>query len=325
MRTNRFARAICLFLFVLTSRAYAQQRAMGACDVPLVVTNFDNVLLKYLGPRDLLVRLGAVPITLDTISVDGGPKRVALILDPSKNVPEDEWKLEIEMGVKFVGHARPDDKFVFLLVGTEVSTGAYLSPTDVEEQLRKLASSRPPSPDSSERIYDALITAANRLDPPKFGDSLFLFGHHEDVDSKTDPNRLLEVILKNNLRFFGMSFADPLRGKVPPNFDPNKPLPANLGPTTLEKMSSATGNYFSFHSVQALDHPGQRLLFEGFLGDLYARIAEPYRLRIPMSSVKGQTKLEISVTNMNDRKVRTSGIYYPRFVYPCELPKLTSP
>jgi hypothetical protein len=321
MRINRFAHAICLFLFALTSRSYAQQRAMGSCDVPLVVTNFDNVLVKDLGPQDLLVRLGAVPITFESISIDGGPKRVALILDPSENVPEDEWKLEIEMGFKFVGHARPDDKFLFLLVGTEVSTGAYLSPTEVEEQLRKLATTRPPNPDSSERIYDALIAGAKRLDPSNFGDVLFLFGHHEDVGSKADPDQLLEVILKNKLRFFGVSFADPLRGKVPRNFDPNKPLPASLGPTTLEKMSSATGNYFSFHSVQVLNRPGQTPLFEGFLEDLYARVAEPYRLQIPMSSVNGQTKLEISVINMNDRNVRTSGIYYPRFIYPCAPPK----
>ena len=95
MRINRFSLALCLFLFVLNAQLYAQLKAAESCDVPFVVTNFDNVLLKDLGPQDLLVRLGTVPITLDGISVDGGPKRVALILDPSRNVPEDEWKLEI--------------------------------------------------------------------------------------------------------------------------------------------------------------------------------------------------------------------------------------
>src|SRR5260370_33011970 len=175
MRINRLSYAVCLLLCVLTSRSHAQQRATWSCDVPLVVTNFDNVLVKDLGPQDLLVRLGTIPITLDSISLDGGPKRVALILDPSNNVPEDEWKLEIEMGVKFVRHARPGDRFVFLVVGTEVSTGAYLSPTEAEEQLIKLGFIRPPSPDSSERIYDALFTAAKRLDPPNFGDVIFLF------------------------------------------------------------------------------------------------------------------------------------------------------
>ena len=325
MRINRFSLVLCLFLFVLKAQLYAQLKAAESCDVPFVVTNFDNVLLKDLGPQDLLVRLGTVPITLDGISVDGGPKRVALILDPSRNVPEDEWKLEIEMADKFVGHARPDDKFVFLLVGTDEVPDAFLSPAVVQGQLRKLASSRPPNTDSSERIYDVLLTAAKRLDPPMFGDALFLFGHHEDVGSMTDPDQLQELILKDRLRFFGMSFSDPLRGKVPRDFDPNKPLPASLAPSQLQKMSSATGNYFSFHSVQALNHPGQTPLFEGFLGDLYARIAEPYRLRIPMSDIKGQTKLEISVKNMNDRDVRASGIYYPRLTYPCVPPKLTTP
>jgi hypothetical protein len=294
---------------------------MESCDVPLVVTDFDNVLAKDLSPKDILIQLEAVPATLEGAPVDSGPKRVALILDPSRNVPEDEWKLETEMAAKFVSHARPDDKFVFLIVGADVATDAYLSPAEVEEQLRRLASSRPPSPDSSERIYDVLFTAANRLDPPKFGDVLFLFGHHEDVGSKTDPDQLLELILKNKLRFFGMSFSDPLRGKLPQGFDPNKPLPASIVPSKLEKMAVATGNYFSFHPAQILNNPRQMQIYEDFLGDLYARIAEPYRLRIPMSGIKGQTTLEISVTNMNDRKVRASGLYYPRFLYPCTSAK----
>ncbi len=324
MRINGYSLALCLFLAVLNP-LYAQQEATESCDVPLVVTNLDNVLVKVLVPQDLLVRLGTVPITLDGTPIDGDAKRVALILDPSANVPEDEWKLEIIMAEKFVGHARPSDKFVFLLVGTDVVSDTFLSPAEVEEKLGKLAFSRPPTSDSSERIYDVLLTAAKRLDPPQFGDTLFLFGHPEDVGSVTDPDQLQELILRNRFRFFGMSFSDPLQGKLPRDFDPNKPLPPSLGPRQLEKMSLATGNYFSFHSVQVLNHPGQTPLFESFLGDLYARIAEPYRLRIPTSGMKGQTKLEISVTNMNDRNVKTSGIYYPQFMYPCTPPKPTTP
>ena len=317
MPIHRGSMALCLSLFAFCSRSYARKLPQGSCDIPVVVTHFDNALVEDLGPKEFQVQVDGIQGMVEVASIDSGPKRIALMIDASRNIPDDEWILETQMAYKFVDHARPGDTFSFIVVGVDTVPSTMSDVRSIKDQLRKLMSSRPPVSDLSEPIYDALLASAKRLNPPEFADTLFLFGHHEDFGSRADADQVLDLILKNKLRFFGMSYADPLQGKLPPGFDPNKPLPPSLGPNKLEKMSNATGNYFSFHSVQVLNHTGQFQLYEGFLGDLYARIAKPYRLRLAVPAVQGQIKLEISVSNLQERKIRTSGIYYPHIIYSC--------
>jgi hypothetical protein len=317
MKVHWVSLTLCLTIFFGQSRGLlAQQVAEESCDVPVVVTHFNNDLVRDLKPADFSVRLGDIPRTVDSASIDGSPKRVALILDASRNIPEDEWKLETEMAASFLEHARPQDQFAFLVISADGTVNAPSSSSDVAERLRKLERARPATTEPNERIYDALLAAVNRLNPPQFGDAIFLFGHDGDLGSNTAADRVFDLILRNRLRFYGLSFADPL-AKLPPGFDLNKPLPKDLGPSKLALLSAETGYFFSFHAVRSVNYPGQKPLLKAFLGDLYAWIAEPYRVRAPATAVKDKTKLEITVTNLATREVHQDGIHYPRSLYPC--------
>jgi hypothetical protein len=289
--------------------------------VPLVVTRFVAAsatveLVRDLTAKDFAIKVGGSPSTVKSASVDTGGKRVALILDASKKVPTDEWKLETEMAVSLIENARPLDRFMLVLVGVDTPAGPLLPSEDLQAQLRGIASSRPATVDESERIYDTLLAAAKRFGPPEFGDVIFLFGHPNDLGSKASGEQLEELLLKNRLRFYAMSFTDPLRGKLPPGFDLNKPLPKDIGQKQADKISHATGYFFSFHSVDALKIPGQRALLEGFLADLYSGIAQPYRLKISLNA-SDKTALDLAVVNGKDRNIRQGDVHYPNFIYPC--------
>jgi hypothetical protein len=331
MRIYWLISPLCLVLYVSSAaQSFGQQRPEDSCDVPLVVTRFvpsskTVELVRNLGPNDLSVQLGAVPGTLKSVSVDDRPKRIALVLDASDGVPTNEWKLQTEMAAKLVQHARPDDRFALLFVGIESPASAFLSSGEVVKELQKLSSSRPVVTESGERIYDALLAAANRLNPPQFGDALFLFGHPEDSGSKSGPDEVMELVLKNRLRFYAVSFSSPLRGKLPPGFDLNKPLPASVVRPKLTKMTAATGYSFSFHSIESLNYPGQIPLFEGYLADLYAGIAEPYRLKIAMPDTRGEVKLEIVVSNSKGRNISEGDVHYSHSIYPCLPSAPTTP
>jgi len=242
---------------------------------------------------------------------------VALVLDASRYVQDKEWKVETEMAAVLVSHARPFDSFALVLVGRENATQGLLSPAEARVQLQELLASRPSGTDATERVYDALFDAAKRLDPPQFGDALVLFGHMYDVGSKTDSDRLLALIMKPKLRILGFDFSDPLPTPLPPGFDPKSIPPESSAPQKLSKMVAETGYYFSFHAMETLGRPGQMPLFEGFLADVYRRIAEPYRLSAPAFATNGQLKLGISVVNSDDRKIRPTDLHYPQFVFPC--------
>jgi|GEM_PF-2457824 len=322
MRIIWFLLALNFTILSNTPQSSAQQSPEQTCDVPLVVTPFVPAsrtveLVKDLNANDLTVRVGNSPGKIVSASVDSGPRRVALVLDASRNVPNDEWKLEVEMAASLVEHARPEDRFGFLVAGTDIAIGPVLSSAEVGDLLREAMLSRPPVADSSEKIYDALLEAAHSLDPPAFGDALFLFGHPQDSGSKVSPDQLQELILTNRLRFYAMSFTDPLRGKLPPGFDLNKPLPANLGQERLDKIANATGYFFSFHAVDVLRIPGQLELLKGFMGDLYAGIAEPYRLSLSTLATPGLTTLDVVVTDASNRGINNRDVHFPHYLYPC--------
>src|ERR1700690_239695 len=154
------------------------------------------------------------------------------------------------MASEFVKHARPGDQFAFSVIGAEASPAELLSSSQVLDRLQGLSSN------TNERIYDALLAAARRLDPPQFGDAVVLFGHHEDTGSETPASDLQNLMVKNGVRFFAVSFANPL----PPGFDPRKPVPKG-SLSKLQLLTSETGFFFSFHPIAALNMPGQLPLF----------------------------------------------------------------
>lgn len=292
-----------------------------SCGVPLVVTRFAPTTAKVelvtdLEPKDLSVRVGGSASTVKSASVDSGSKRIALILDASQKVPTDEWKLETEMAATLIENGRKLDRFAIHLVGVDASFGPFLPLGDMQAKLREMASSRPEAVDGSERIYDALFAAAKLLDPPEFGDTIFMFGHPDDLGSQATPERVLEIILTNRLRFYAMSFTDPLRGRIPPGFDLNKPLPKNALPGGADNISHATGYFFSYHSVESLKFPGQITLLERFLGDLYAGIASPYRLKI-IQTASGKSQVDLTIVHGETRSIRQDDVHYPHFIYPC--------
>ena len=256
-------------------------------------------MLLDLRPEDLVVHVGSDQGIVESMKVDGGPKRVALILDPSRNVPDQEWNLEAEMAARMVEIARPDDRFLLFLEGIDRPNAQFLSPEETDRQLRAMTFNRPSTSDSTERAYDTLLDAVRRLDPPAFGDALILFGHAEDAESKTDPDQLLELILRSRQRLFGFSFREP------------------MGDPKLDQMSRETGYFVSFHQVESLKEPLQMTLLNGFMSDVYAWIAQPYRLRIRPVRAKEAASLRIEVLNTKVRVPRADAPYYPHMIYPC--------
>jgi hypothetical protein len=315
-------RAILLVVFLTCWpwAAPAQEVSSSACELPVVVTDYNNRLVRYLKPSDFSVRIAGEPGLVIGLSLDPGPKRIALVLDSSSKVPQDEWKLQTEMAEELVSRSRTGDQFFLALVGSNSASEAFHSPTELAARLRELGTSRPNS-SPNEQIYDALAQAARNFDSPKFGDTIFLFGHYRDSGSSMSLDTLRDLILRKRLRFFGMSFEDRFAGQV---LQPNKPLPKNsLAP--LETLSSDTGYFFSYHAVRDLGYPGQVPLFKNYLTDLYSWISEPYRVEISAPQAKDGSSLAVSVTEMETHRVNQRGIHFPQSLFGCAQAKPTIP
>ena len=292
--------------------APAQETPSTNCEVPVVVSDYNNRLVRYLKPSDFSVRAAGDPMSVTGVSLDAGPKRIAVVLDSSSTVPKEEWKLETEMAQELVSHARAGDQFLLTLLGGGASSETFASSGELTTRLRQLQIAGP-NGDAKERIYDVLAESARNFAPPRFGDTIFFFGHHLDSQSSVSLEMLRDLILSKGLRFLGISFEDRFAGHA---FQPNKPLPKNsLAP--LETLSSDTGYFFSYHTVRDLAYPGQEPLFKNFLTDLYTWISEPYRVELSAPSGKEKPDLLISVSDMEARKVNQRGIHFPHVLYGC--------
>lgn len=291
----------------------------GTCGFPLVVTRFNassraTEIVKDLSADDLQVTVTAKKVVIANLALDSTPKRVALILDASTAIPDEEWKLQTEMAGSLVSHGRPEDRFTLLVIGREDAPGSFLTASEAREQLLELRTERPGLGNSREPIYDALLASARKLSPPRFGDVLFLFGHDEDSGSTAAVSQVRDLVLKNRIRLYAMSFTNPLLGKLPPHFDLNKHLPPSFRPSPLDGVAHETGWFVSYHAVDAVAFPGQSELLKGFLAELYDGIAEPYRIDIGAGSVQKESKLEITVSNEN---VRPRDVHYARALFAC--------
>lgn len=310
-----------------------------------MVTRFNSTSrtveqVRDLKTNDLTVQLGDVPASVVSLRIDDGPKRVAVVLDDSGRISAEEWKRETELAASFVGHARPQDTVALLLVGSHSAVSPLVSPAEVVEQLRQVSFTRPPAPDAGGRTLDTLLAAVNLLSPPRFGDAIFLFGRSDDTGSAANLEPVQEQMLRNGLRFYGLSLVDPTE-KLPPGTDRNKPLPAAFNPGRLAEPSSMTGCAFEFTSLKVLAMPAQFVRFreelvpryfpsqlelrKNHLADLYAGIAAPYRVALPASSIQNPTELRIAVADADERNINKRDIHFPRRVYPCPAPAPTAP
>jgi hypothetical protein len=304
---------VVVFLACRPSIAPAQEMFSSACEIPVVVADYNNRLVRYLKPSDFSVQIAGERGTIADVSIDAGPKRIAIVLDSSSKVPQDEWRLETEMAEELASHARTGDQFFLAVVGSGSEPEAFSSSAELTARLHKLEGAHPNSA-SNEQLYDTLAEAARNFDPPKFGDTIFLLGHYRDSGSSVSLDSLRDLILRKGLRFFGISFEDRFAGQV---LQPNKPLAKNFQLAPLEALSRDTGYFISYHAVRNLAYPGQIPLFENFLTDLYTWISEPYRVEVSAPPVRDGSVLDVSVSEMETRKINQRGIHSPHLLYGC--------
>src|SRR5580704_10714712 len=107
MRISRSQLTLYLIAFFsIAGPSFAQQKAIQSCDVPLVVGYW-----RKLHSKDLTVHLGTELVTVDNVFLDDGPKRVAVVLDSSKQTSDEQLKVLLDITTALVEHARPQDTF----------------------------------------------------------------------------------------------------------------------------------------------------------------------------------------------------------------------
>jgi hypothetical protein len=290
-----------------------QQMSQGSYDVPVVLTQavsyqvprprvqkgyFEEVkkeeLVRDFGPANFQVQVAGVSAQVQGVSIDKGPKRIVFVLDDSELVPKKEWESEIWAAKFLLGYARSIDSFAVVLVRADAATNSFMSPSETKNYLGKLLSKRPTTTDPRASTNDSLLTAASQLDPPQFGDVVILLGRMEDATNETTLNNVMQLFLRKELSFYGLSF------KYPEGYPP------------VVLLSQAPGFAAWMETPPAGDWYGV-IDFESW----YNCIAEPYRLTISTQGRQGSSSLGIELLpGSKIKKVDGIRSQYPRFIYP---------
>lgn len=278
----------------------------SVCDLSFVATHYSETyrsqtVVPDLPPSDFSARLNNAYVNVRSAGIDAGPKQIGIVIDASRAIPDDEWERQIQLAANFIEHARPQDSLFVFLASVDVAPEKVASPSATAEGLRKLMFPHPSATDSTERNYDALLATAVSMQPPRFGDTLILFGHAEDTGSSTSADKLEDVILGNRMRFIVMSFSTGTLGKSP----------------RLDAVTRDTGYFIDYHDTLSLNQPGQIVLMEQYMRDLYGWIAGPYRLRVESTDAKTPADLTVYLSDAAQRGIRDFEIHYPRRIYPC--------
>ncbi len=293
----------------------AQENQNQTCSVPLVVSHFAETTrhieyVKGLGVKDVSVRIGGKVITPQSVVVDASPKRVAIIFDASNEVSELEWKMAMEIAAHMVQIARPDDRFALLVTGTSDSAGEWISGAQAAQQFKTWAFARPASDRRGERNFDALMAAVKLLNPPQFGDTVFLFGHPRDKGSKATSEQVQEELLKKGVRLNGITFVE--RPQVMwINVREDQHL------FDIMQMSQKTGSSFLSRDLRLLAKPEELQALKTLTAEWYTGIAEPYRVTFSPPPLKKRTNLEIDVRDAKGRKFGSGEGFYASAIYPC--------
>jgi len=321
-KRSLFLVLIFAVLPALAEKTYAGQLPGAACDLPFVASRFDKesrieVLTGNLSPANFQVRVGDSSVKVSHMSIDSSAKRIALVLDARSKVDAEEWGLETDLAISLASHGRNGDQFVLFLANARAPEEGFQSPTSMVELLEKLKKSRPII-SGKDDMTEVLLAAARKLDPPRFGDTLFLFGRVENSGSATEFDELRTLLLENRIRFYGVSFTDPLKGSVPAGWNPNMPLPSTFRRPELDQLSSETGYPISYHQPEVFRQFKEQLpLLKNYLGLLYEEIAEPYRLSFEVPGNSSPAKLEINLVGSAAEDIRENSIHYQRTVLPC--------
>jgi hypothetical protein len=314
IRSSRWQFGLACLFFAASAFGQTNQ----TCSLPLVVTQFNSSsgkteFMRDLNASNLKIELASRAVTPVTARIDDGPKRIVLVIDDTPQIAEPEWKLQTDFVLSFLAHARDNDEFALVFVSSHGEPKPFQSVAKIRALLRESAS-RANQPRSMPGTLAALQYAAELFEPPKFGDTLFLFGHDAETGSVAEHDQVRDLMLKNGIRFLALSLADPL-AKLPRGTDLNKPLPAPFGPSKLAMLGIVTGGGFSYTSMKVLASRNQVAGRKEHLADLYAGIAAPYRISVP--AFPARSNLKITVKDASRREIWEGGVYYPHVVSPC--------
>jgi len=328
MLRSPFLKGLLVAVLTLVSpSAFAGQgdKDSGQCSlaIPVTVMAPDGTPVIHLTSTDFDARVHGHPTIIAALEEGLTSKRMVLVLDASKNVNAEAWKIETSVA-RFLADGSPRQVSLALVIlnADAPPLDFKTSPETMKSKLGELAASRPVSAKPSEDIYGGLMDALRLFETKQFGDTIFAFLGGADTAHRTDANAVQRVFVEQGVRLFGLILGqEALSGfyMTTPGGPGPREVPYDPDTNELGHLAVGTGGLLAVentHMQWATYHLTDERLKELEITShrFYSQMVVPYRIQI---ATNAQAKPESCSINLAAAiKLKAPGV---RVLFPHQL------
>ncbi|MGC1903403.1 MAG: hypothetical protein WA715_06245 [Candidatus Acidiferrum sp.] len=280
---------ISLGLLLFFSANVIAQNPSCEADVLVNVVLPDGGLVRDIHEDAFIARRGAEQLTIRSVDVDAGPRRIVLVVENGKNVNADARKVEAGVLRAIVTNARTVDSFSFLTaIGPrkEVPLGA---PREVLLSAIDELSSPSKGSGQARPILDAVLEAATWLQPVQPGDSIvcLTMGLKPDEPKYGSAGKKLTSA---GIRLFGFQLGTWYTGiysiGVAPGVGMRPAARVDPNHESIFNLADETGGFAILENTEGGPQQTYKLTDERlrylvkYAGQLYKGITNYYRIRV---------------------------------------------
>lgn len=284
----------------------------------------DSSLVLDLTQDDLVARHGREVLAIRSIETDTAARRIVLVAENEKRLSPAARQVEVGILGTILNHARAEDSFAFLTAQGPRQELRFGTPREALASAIGELSTRASGKDRGLPTLDAVLEAANWLQPPQRGDSVVLLTLGLGID---DPayGRVEKALTNAGQRLFGFQVGRILAGIYGVGLVPG-PNGAMVPTATIEPnrhtafdLSDETGGFFFEEDTEGNPRRTYRLtagrlrFLEGYGLQLYKGIVECYRIRL--EALPGHFTIDLNESLR--QKLPKARVLYPRGLKPC--------
>ena len=283
----------------------------------------DGRALIHLDKSAFIARAHGRDLLISSLEEDLSPKRMLLVLDASKNVNAEAWKIETSLSTFVIDGAPPQLSFGLVLLNADVPPLDFATPREsLYSRLKELSSTRPAKAKPSEEdTYGGLMGALRLFGTPQFGDTIFAFFGGADESGRVNPSLLRDSFAKQGVRIFGFVLGEMSRsgfymtskdGDVPADPDTGEIGALAVQSGGLVAVENTTMQTKTYHLTD--DRLNQ---LEAWAHRFYQLTVVPYRIRVAADPSAKPSEWSVDLNETIKKKAPGAGVLFPHQLLPC--------
>jgi hypothetical protein len=311
----------------------AQQAGCTSLDVAVGVTDLKGEPLRGLGAGDFTIHGGKAQVSIRSLTLDDGPRRVVLVVDQSRKLTSDGHRVAHALVKEVLASARPQDSFA--LVTARGSGRVIKFGEDVSGIAPAVAPEIEGGAGSESGVLDAVMQAMSLFGERRPGDTVVVIAASLENNHKANPKTVAKALNEHGIRMFGLALGPVNRTNVaagtqsttawglatvrpgmglnahPQGDEDFIPLTSNSGGAVLPVIND------SVHRSSSMNDPKMEQQVRQSAKVIFAMVASFYRVQLERSQGSRSDDWKLDISESRRKAAPQTLVLYPHQLGPC--------